>query len=65
MDKKDELKDMDAPQTFEDALQLAIRSLTEDGSFSGIPGDWLEALDREKASAGSESSVNQKLTITK
>jgi hypothetical protein len=34
-------------ETFEEALALAIRSLAE--SATGIPDEWLAALDREKA----------------
>jgi hypothetical protein len=51
---RDPMQDEDAagPQTFQEALEFAIRALT--GSASGLDDDWLAALDREKGRSQAE-----------
>jgi hypothetical protein len=49
MDNKkavEQIETLDGPQTFEEALQFALQALT--GTATGIPDEWLAALDREK-----------------
>ena len=46
-----ETREDSAPETFEEALAFAIKALSEAGT--GLPPDWLAALDREKENSSS------------
>lgn len=53
MAKHEDFADIDnsVPQTFEEALAFALKALAEAGT--GLPPDWIAALNREKNSSSS------------